>query len=163
MHFKGFTHNDIKPQNILIGENQTVTLVDFGAADSISDRIQTVKKFSGNPMFASLYQLKFIKTSMRDDLISIYQMMLSLINDDATQFLNVKNLFEYCVRFREENDLMDLALTAKYQKAHESINYLDPSHKFYDYLLQIAKIIQGLEYNQVPQYNRIRMILHQAK
>jgi len=38
VHFKGFTHNDIKPQNIMIGGNQTVTLVDFGAADSISNR-----------------------------------------------------------------------------------------------------------------------------
>lgn len=84
VHFKGFTHNDIKPQNIMIGGNQTVTLVDFGAADSISNRSQTVKTFSGNPMFASLYQLKFIKTSMRDDLISIYQMMIYLITDDHT-------------------------------------------------------------------------------
>jgi len=64
-------------------------------------------------------------------------------------------MFEFCVRFREENDLMDLALTAQ-----DNINYLDPKHKFYDHMLSIAKIIQGLEYDQTPQYNRIKMILH---
>ena len=111
----------------MIDKNQTVTLIDFGAADQISSRSQTVKKFSGNCMFASIYQLKFMKTSMRDDLISIYQMMLYLIADDEIQLIGG---FDNCVKYREENDLMDLALNVQ-----DNVNLLHPNHMFFEHLL----------------------------
>lgn len=89
------TFNDLKPQNIMIdteGSLDTdpkVYLIDFGFAqkyvkkdgkEHISDK-EIVPVFQGNIIFASPRQMAFVKTSRKDDLISLFYMLIFMLND----------------------------------------------------------------------------------
>ena len=78
-----------------------INVIDFGFASRYIDKAtkKHVKKtklniFKGNIDFASLNQLKFKRTSRRDDLISLLYIMIYLFNNGKTidQALNLKNL-----------------------------------------------------------------------
>lgn len=63
--------------------------MDFGFADKfVSDHTgkhieekEALDMFQGNLMFASLDQMNFYKTSRRDDLLSLFYLIVHLIND----------------------------------------------------------------------------------
>ena len=103
IHSAGYTFNDLKLDNILLDldcdvndlasqdgdifEKNNINLVDFGFAsrytaeqDGAEEHIEKDKidYFKGNMMFSSLSQLKFYKTSRRDDLISLFYLMVYL-------------------------------------------------------------------------------------
>ena len=92
LHNAGFTHNDICLANILGGFRHQLTqfsslhLADYGSAAEY--RIggahifqTTVDSYAGDIRFSSVNQLKNLTTSRRDDLISIFYLLLYLIND----------------------------------------------------------------------------------
>lgn len=97
VHKAGRTYNDMKPQNVMISyknkevynsEELDVTIIDFGFVDKYKnskrqnahiERSDTNQTFGGNPMFASLDHMKFLRTSRKDDIISMYYMMIHLI------------------------------------------------------------------------------------
>ena len=96
MHTAGRIYNDLKPENIMISfdekEGQTteqVTLIDFGLTSKymrkdkthIKDS-ETTEIFCGNIHFASLDQMNFYRTSRKDDIISLYFMMIWLLNNN---------------------------------------------------------------------------------
>lgn len=74
-----------------------VYLIDFGfAAKFIEDDSKThidfcsqTDLFEGNLLFASLDQMKFLKTSRRDDIISVYYLIIYLINDFGFSKINM--------------------------------------------------------------------------
>ena len=73
LHNMGYTHNDIKPDNIMIGynpqlvketswnvfKNTTLHLIDFGLADKFSNQKMLNSHFRGNFMFSSISQMEF--------------------------------------------------------------------------------------------------------
>lgn len=65
--------------------NDKVTLIDFGAADTMpnpGEKISTrMDSYKGSPSFSSLAHLKFRKTCARDDLVALFQMMIYLFSD----------------------------------------------------------------------------------
>ena len=89
------TFNDLKPENIMV-ETQgnmeadpKVFLIDFGFAEKyvkkdgkehISDK-EVVQVFQGNMVFASARQMAFMKTSRKDDLVSLFYMLIFMLND----------------------------------------------------------------------------------
>ena len=102
IHSAGYIYNDLKLDNILLGYHQKlpasctqgncfegteINLVDFGFATSYLDA-QTGKHvspaienyFRGNLLFASKYHLHFARTSRRDDIISLYYLVIFLLN-----------------------------------------------------------------------------------
>ena len=86
----GYTHNDIKPANIMIDKidksDSKVTLIDFGFATRFLSKHkehlarEQTQTFKGNISFSSLNQMDFWSTSRRDDIISLGYMMVVILN-----------------------------------------------------------------------------------
>ena len=75
LHNKGFTHNDIKPGNIMTGFNdpQNIYLIDFGLATKFVENGEHIpfkccETFSGNLEFSSINVCKGIHQTRRDDI-----------------------------------------------------------------------------------------------
>lgn len=67
-----------------------MTLIDFGLATKYKNEDKThfkesemTQTFKGNVHFSSLDQMNFYKTSRKDDLISLFYMMVWLLNNNA--------------------------------------------------------------------------------
>jgi serine/threonine protein kinase len=90
LHLVGFTHNDVKPSNIMIDfakDGQVkATLIDFGFAkkfvDSNNNHIEQseIDMFQGNLVYSSYSQMNFENTSRKDDLISIFYLLATMMN-----------------------------------------------------------------------------------
>ena len=102
IHAAGFIYNDIKLDKVLLAYNDnfpedcrqgncfkdvTINLVDYDLASRYIDK-KTGKHlppnetgtFKGNMLFASANLLSFIKSSRRDDMISIFFLLVYLLN-----------------------------------------------------------------------------------
>ena len=87
VHSTGRTFNDIKPDNVMVSGSK-LTLIDFGLCDRFitesgkhHSSSEEVQDFKGNLIFASARQLKFLKSSRKDDLLSLGYMLVYLLND----------------------------------------------------------------------------------
>ena len=102
MHGSGFVYNDLKLDNFLFDlgvdskqlnnseenffEKHKINIIDFGYATPYlnSETNEHLEKkrldtFRGNMEFSSLNQMKFYSTSRRDDLISLFYLMVYLL------------------------------------------------------------------------------------
>ena len=101
VHQSGYTHNDIKTNNIMLDSNQNAFLVDLGFTTKYRDAnqqhmpVETVKMFRGNILFASTHQMGFQSTSRRDDLTSVCYLLLSLLNQNNFPVIPEDYTFEY--------------------------------------------------------------------
>ena len=110
IHDAGYTYNDLKLDNILVGEcrdepNYKYTLhririIDFGLVKRYLDPVsgQHIKKrkeryFQGNMIFASKNAFNLFTQSRRDDLISLCYLLVYLIDGDLT-FLSKEDQME---------------------------------------------------------------------
>lgn len=95
VHKSNRTFNDLKPENVMINTKYasrqiSVFLIDFGFADKfiqengkhISEN-DTIEVFLGNLLFASADQMNFYKTSRKDDILSLFYMVIYLLNNHA--------------------------------------------------------------------------------
>ena len=91
LHSLGFVHNDLKLENILIGNKDPsiIYLIDFGLTckfleeDGSHTSKKFINKFSGNFMFASLNSYRGNTKSRRDDIQSALNIMIYLLNDNS--------------------------------------------------------------------------------
>jgi serine/threonine protein kinase len=80
-HQRGFIHRDVKPANIFVGENDRVTLTDFGIAKAASEAEQLTRTgmLVGTPEYMSPEQAEGGTVDHRTDLyalgIVLYQML----------------------------------------------------------------------------------------
>ena len=74
-----------------LDEDPEVYLIDFGFSDKyvycpdnehISES-ETVDFFQGNMLFASVHQMDFKKTSRKDDLISLFYLLIYMLNNQS--------------------------------------------------------------------------------
>jgi serine/threonine protein kinase len=88
LHSVGYTHNDMKPSNIMLSETFDATLIDFGYSKKyINENNSHMKKccldsFQGNILFSSYSQQMFYSTSRKDDLISVSYNLFTLLNQN---------------------------------------------------------------------------------
>ena len=78
--------------NIQADGTPKVYLIDFGFSDKFMSDItgehieenEEVKTFRGNLVYSSLRQMKFLKTSRKDDLVSLFYMIVSVVKNNVT-------------------------------------------------------------------------------
>ena len=89
MHRRGYTHADIKPENMLMGMNEksnTVHFIDFGLTRTVIDKQTKLhvplvmrKGLSGTSRYVSINGHRGYTLSRRDDLISVGYMVVRFI------------------------------------------------------------------------------------
>ena len=85
MHSAGYIHGDIKPDNIMLNEQNKVTLIDFGFAEKFllpdgSHRPNTGSERDLNPHFCSKNHLNKHTSSRRDDIIQVVYTLMCMKN-----------------------------------------------------------------------------------
>ena len=74
-------NGDSEPSVYLIDYGFSAKFLKENKIDHI-DENEMVDTFQGNMIFSSLNQMKFKKTSRRDDLISLFYMMIYCLNNN---------------------------------------------------------------------------------
>lgn len=89
-----------------------VYLIDFGFSSKYFEEdgkthidigLQT-EMFEGNLLFASLDQMNFQRTSRRDDIISVFYLIIYLINDCQFTNLNINEKLPIAQQFKQVKD-----------------------------------------------------------
>ena len=79
-HSRGIIHRDIKPQNIMILQDGTVKVTDFGIARFFNNETQTITdKTIGSVHYISPEQAKGLKTDYKSDIYSIGVVLYELL------------------------------------------------------------------------------------
>ena len=96
IHSTKRTYNDLKFDNIMVNTGASldadpqVFLIDYGFSDKYFkkeakehiDESDTRVEFRGNMMFASERQMASLKTSRKDDLISLFYLLICMLLND---------------------------------------------------------------------------------
>lgn len=75
VHALGIVHRDINPKNIMIDENGTVKIIDFGISRIKKSNQNTDTQFLGTQGFASPEQYGFTQTGFQSDIYSVGVLM----------------------------------------------------------------------------------------
>ena len=91
----------------MVSNDCKVTLIDFGFADKyIKDGLRVdsadkLKNFQGNILFSSQDQMNFFKTSPKDDITSVFYMLIFLLA--GNQFIGERKYMEQLKNALEED------------------------------------------------------------
>lgn len=97
IHCAKRTFNDLKLENIMVNTNgdlaadPEVFLIDFGFAKKFLkkdgknhiEESKTLDVFTGNIHFASVRQMNFFATSRKDDLVSLFYLLIFMLNNQC--------------------------------------------------------------------------------
>lgn len=162
-HDKGIIHRDIKPQNIMILEDGSIKMMDFGIARLARSEIHTAEEQAiGSVHYISPEQAQGAETDLRADIYSVGVMMYEMLSgtlpfeDESAVAIAVKQISEEAAPLNQVNPsvpqgLVDITARAmskeprhRYQSALEMLRDIEefkrnPSIKFeYDYMLDDA-------------------------
>jgi len=80
-HSHGIVHRDLKPENVLITEDGTAKLMDFGLARSVASRLTSEGSIEGTVFFMAPEQALGKVTDHRTDFYSLGVMLYELVSD----------------------------------------------------------------------------------
>jgi len=126
LHGQGIIHRDIKPSNIIIKEDGSLCLIDFGAARIVRDGIEQDTRILGTPGFAPPEQYGFAATDFRSDFYALGMTLKSLLGNGYRGSLT--EAIRHCVELDPER---------RVGSAKELRNLLQS--RWYDFLLQSGK------------------------
>ena len=174
IHRAGFIYNDLKLDNLLLDadvdiqsllmtdkdffETVNVNIIDYGFVtryvdDGFKKHVskKEVDVFRGNILFSSLHQLKFKTTSRRDDIISLFYLLVYLLHDGRMPGFkyhpkqDVEELFQAALQARENQKSKDVCFGA-------SKDLIDFKREVFSY-----------RFKDEPDYNGLRNILKELK
>ena len=81
LHGQGIIHRDIKPSNIILKEDGSLCLIDFGAARIIKEGTEQDTRILGTPGFAPPEQYGFAATDFRSDFYALGMTLKALLGN----------------------------------------------------------------------------------
>ena len=180
IHAAGFIYNDLKLDNLLLThrnketnlkadsadffKNNEISMIDFGFATRYLDsetglhcEKELLNIFRGNIVFASTNQLKFYSTSRRDDLISLFYLMVYMLHGgNMPGGINARMTNQARCSMNNEstkknyNYVLDTKLAMKTS---------DLCFGASEDLAKFKRLIFRMRYNEEPDYNRCKKIL----
>ncbi len=104
-------HRDIKPQNVILGEDGTVTLIDFGISRRYDASARTDTVFFGTQEFAPPEQYGFAQTDCRADIYSLGVLLGWLLTGRTRDFpirnRRLRRIVRKCTAFDPQNRYRD--------------------------------------------------------
>ena len=82
LHGQGIIHRDIKPSNMILKEDGTLCLIDFGAARVIKEDAEQDTRILGTPGFAPPEQYGFAATDYRSDFYAVGMTLKALLGNE---------------------------------------------------------------------------------
>ena len=110
-------HRDIKPQNIIVDEDGTIKLIDFGISRVYDESAKTDTVFFGTQEFAPPEQYGFSQTDRRSDIFSLGVLLCWLLTGKAEvkkalssiQNKRLAGIIRKCTAFAPEDRYCDAA------------------------------------------------------
>ena len=125
----------------------TFHLIDFGFSTRYKDRKsgehikqKEVEKFKGNMIFGSVNQLNFLTTSRRDDLISLFYLIVFLLNKGQMNGIDLENEMTSIEAFKQ----------ARMIKKRLSIDEVCGENAFI--MKQFGEEVCSYEFEEQPDY-----------
>lgn len=93
VHAHNYVHRDVKPDNILISYEGAAKITDFGVAKDESQRLTTVGRFLGSPVYAAPEQVEGVPVDQRADVfafgIILYEALTGVLPFDGNNAADV--------------------------------------------------------------------------
>jgi serine/threonine protein kinase len=101
-HAAGIIHRDIKPSNILVDENGTPRVMDFGIAARVETLVKNGDSFMGTPAYMAPEYIRDRESSERSDVFSLGLVLFELLTGKkAAQGRDAAAMIQYLV----DNDI----------------------------------------------------------
>ena len=139
-HSKGIVHRDIKPQNILLVEDGTIKVADFGIADLQSEVPDVENEAIGSVHYISPEQARGLPVDARSDLYSLGIVMYEMLSGqlpfdgDDDRAIALKHLSAVPTSLREIDPKIPKELEAIVMKAMAP--YLEERYQTADALIE---------------------------
>ena len=139
-HSKGIVHRDIKPQNILLVEDGTIKVADFGIADLQSEVPDVENEAIGSVHYISPEQARGLPVDARSDLYSLGIVMYEMLSGqlpfdgDDDRAIALKHLSAVPTSLREIDPKIPEELEAIVMKAMAP--YLEERYQTADALIE---------------------------
>lgn len=125
-HRQGVIHRDIKPANILLENNRSVFVTDFGIASTTEDVPE--KEIYGTLAYMSPEQVRGAKCDARSDVYSLGSVLLELLTGNPPSPTNAQNTLLEKESPRNENLLENFD---KYEMPHKNAATAKAQNEFF--------------------------------
>jgi serine/threonine protein kinase len=156
IHDKGLIHRDIKPDNFLFGLSDKKTqiyIIDFGFCRTFINNdtkvhipMSKLSNLIGSLTYASINAHNYIELSRRDDLESLFYMLIYFVRKQNLEWQNI----DVDCNNREKNTII---------MQHKLKMIEKPNINIPSVFIKCLKIIRELEFEAIPNYVDIIGIL----